>query len=216
MLHEHINLEVVSSQAARQILDYWFNDYAPGDLAQKQDRRWFVGGAEVDSDIGTRFGHRVELALAGGFKDWESEAESRLALIILLDQFTRNIFRGTARAFSGDSRAVKLARRGQAMGIFEELPLVQQLFALMPLEHSELLSDQAACVQGMERLVSLAPDDEQSRFHGFLDHAIEHKALIERFGRFPHRNQALGRVSTDNERRFLESAKTYGQQSPRA
>jgi Uncharacterized protein conserved in bacteria len=216
MLHEHIDTEVVSSQAARQILDYWFNEYGPGDLAQKQNRRWFAGGNDVDADIGTRFGHRVELALAGGFKDWESEGESRLALIILLDQFTRNIFRGTARAFSGDSRAVKLARRGQAMGIFDALPLLQQLFALMPLEHSELLSDQAACVQGMERLVSLAPDDERPRFHGFLEHAIEHKAIIERFGRFPHRNHVLGRLSTDNERRFLESAKRYGQQSPRA
>jgi uncharacterized protein (DUF924 family) len=214
MSHEYIDMEAVSSQAARQILDYWFYEYAAGDLARKQDHRWFIGGAEVDSTIGTRFGHRVELALAGGFKDWESEAESRLALIILLDQFTRHIFRGTARAFSGDSRAVQLARRGQAMGIFDELPLIQQIFALMPLEHSELLSDQAACVQGMERLVSLAPESERVRFQKFLEHANEHRRVIEQFGRFPHRNHVLGRVSTDNERLFLESAKTYGQQSP--
>lgn len=216
MLNEHVDVEAVSSQAARQILTYWFDEYAAGDLALKQDRRWFRGGTEVDADIGARFGHRVELALAGGFKDWESEAESRLALIILLDQFTRNIFRGTARAFSGDNRAVKLARRGQAMGIFESLPLIQQVFALMPLEHSELLSDQAACVQGMQRLLSLADADETARYQGFVTHAEEHKAIIERFGRFPHRNQILGRVSTENERAFLANAKQYGQGESRA
>ena len=203
--------DVVSSQVARQVLDYWFTEYASGNLAEKQDKRWFVGGDQVDLEIGQRFGHRVELALAGGFKDWESEPESRLALIILLDQFTRNIFRGTTRAFSGDSRAVKLARRGQTSGIFDDLPLIQQVFALMPLEHSELLSDQALCVQGMSRLFELASDKDKPRFQSFLDYALEHKEIIERFGRFPHRNSMMSRVSTDNERRFLSRAKTYGQ-----
>ena len=203
--------DVVSSQVARQVLDYWFTEYASGNLAEKQDKRWFVGSDQVDREIGQRFGHRVELALAGGFKDWESEPESRLALIILLDQFTRNIFRGTTRAFSGDSRAVKLARRGQTSGLFDDLPLIQQVFALMPLEHSEQLSDQALCVQRMTHLLELAPDEDKPRFQLFVDFALEHKAIIERFGRFPHRNTVLSRVSTDNEKRFLTSAKTYGQ-----
>ena len=211
MLNEHMDDAAVSSQAAQLILDYWFTEYAPGDLAAKQAMRWFQGGAVVDAEIGQRFGHRVELALAGGFKDWESEPESRLALILLLDQFTRNLFRGTARAFAGDARAVVLARRGQARGLFESLPLVQKVFTLMPLEHSELLSDQAACVAGMERLVGLASAEDRSRFEGFLHHALEHKAIIERFGRFPHRDQVLARISTENERRFLQTAKTYGQ-----
>jgi len=215
MLSEHIDATAVSSQAAQLILDYWFREYAAGDLAAKQDARWFRGGESVDADIGQRFGHRVELALAGGFKDWESEPESRLALILLLDQFTRNIFRGTARAFAGDTRAVVLARRGQARGLFDSLPLIQQVFALMPLEHSELLSDQAACVAGMQRLLSLSPEGERPRFEGFLQHALEHKAIIERFGRFPHRNQLLARISTENERRFLQEAKTYGQVAAR-
>ena len=210
MTIEHMD-DVISSQVARQVLDYWFTEYAAGDLAKKQDKRWFMGGVEVDKEIGQRFGHRVELALAGGFKDWESEPESRLALIILLDQFTRNLFRGTARAFAGDSRAVKLARRGQVSGIFEELPLIQQVFALMPLEHSELLSDQALCVQGMTRLFELASIEDKPRFQSYVDYACEHKAIVERFGRFPHRNQVLSRVSTENERRFLAHAKTYGQ-----
>jgi len=213
MTVEHMD-DVISSQVARQVLDYWFSEYAAGDLAEKQDKRWFMGGELVDQEIGQRFGHRVELALAGGFKDWESEPESRLALIILLDQFTRNIFRGTTRAFAGDSRAVKLARRGHSSGIFDELPLIQQVFALMPLEHSELLSDQALCVQGMTRLFELAPEQEKPRFQSFIDHALEHKAIIERFGRFPHRNQVLARVSTENERNFLINSKTYGQSSP--
>ena len=203
--------DIVSSQVARQVLDYWFTEYASGNLAEKQDQRWFMGGDQVDLEIGQRFGHRVELALAGGFKDWESEPESRLALIILLDQFTRNIFRGTTRAFSGDSRAVKLARSGQTSVIFDDLPLIQQVFALMPLEHSELLSDQVLCVQGMSRLLELAPDEDKPRFQSFVNYALEHKEIIERFGRFPHRNVVMSRVSTDNERRFLSRAKTYGQ-----
>ena len=97
------------------------------------------------------------------------------------------------------------------MGIFEELPLIQQVFALMPLEHSELLSDQALCVQEMTRLCELASDEDKPRFQSFVDYALEHKAIIERFGRFPHRNAMLSRVSTENERRFLAGAKTYGQ-----
>ena len=202
---------IVSSQVARQVLDYWFTEYASGNLAERQDKRWFVGGDQVDLEIGQRFGHRVELALAGGFKDWESEPESRLALIILLDQFTRNIFRGTTRAFAGDSRAVKLARSGQTSVIFDDLPLIQQVFALMPLEHSELLSDQILCVQGMGRLLELAPDEDKPRFQSFVNYALEHKEIIERFGRFPHRNAVMSRVSTDNERRFLSRAKNYGQ-----
>jgi uncharacterized protein (DUF924 family) len=215
MLNEQIDEAAVSSQAAQLILDYWFDEYAPGDLAAKQQSRWFQGGSAVDVEIGRRFGHRVELALAGGFKDWESEPESRLALILLLDQFTRNLFRGTARAFAGDSRAVVLARRGHARELFVSLPLIQQVFTLMPLEHSELLSDQAACVAGMEQLVRMAPTEERARFEGFLQHALEHKAIIERFGRFPHRNQLLARISTENERRYLQTAKTYGQVASR-
>ena len=200
-----------SSQGAREILDYWFTEYALGDLAKKQENRWFNGGPEIDREIGQRFGHRVELALAGGLKDWEGEPGSRLALIILLDQFTRNIFRGTPRAFAGDPRAAKLARRTQVIDIFRELPLIQRVFALMPLEHSELLSDQALCVKEMARLYQLAPDEDKPRFQSFVEYAQEHKAIIERFGRFPHRNEALSRVSTENERRFLVGTKTYGQ-----
>ena len=203
--------DTISSQTARLILDYWFAEYAPGHLTEKQDKRWFMGGRDVDLEIGRRFGHPVELAIAGGFKDWESEPESRLALIILLDQFTRNIFRGTARAYGGDPRALKLSRRGQAKKIFETLPLIQQVFALMPLEHSELLSDQALCVQEMSRLLDRAPGNDRPRFQAFLDHAVEHKEIIERYRRFPHRNQILSRVSTDKELSFLSGAKLYGQ-----
>ena len=201
----------ISSQTARLILDYWFAEYASGCLTEKQGKRWFMGGRDVDLEIGRRFGHPVELAIAGGFKDWESEPESRLALIILLDQFTRNVFRGTVRAYAGDPRALNLARRGQAKKMFETLPLIQQVFAIMPLEHSELLSDQALCVQEMSRLLDRAMDEDMPRFQTFLEYAVEHKTIIEQYGRFPHRNQILSRGSTDNELSFLSGAKLYGQ-----
>ena len=97
------------------------------------------------------------------------------------------------------------------MDIFKGLPLIQRVFALMPLEHSELLSDQALCVREMARLYELATDEDKPRFQSFVEYAQEHKAIIECFGRFPHRNEALSRVSTENERRFLVGAKTYVQ-----
>ena len=203
--------DTVSSQTARLILDYWFAEYSPGCLAEKQDKRWFMGGLEVDQEIGRRFGHPVELAIAGGFKDWETEPESRLALIILLDQFTRNIFRSTSRAYAGDPRALKLVRHGLAKRMFVTLPVIQQVFALMPLEHSELLSDQALCVEGMTNLLESTTEKDNPRLQSFLDHAIEHKKIIEVYGRFPHRNHVLARESTDNECCFLSGAKTYGQ-----
>tara|TARA_B100001093_G_scaffold131151_1_gene123735 strand:- start:2622 stop:3089 length:468 start_codon:yes stop_codon:yes gene_type:complete len=149
--------------------------------------------------------------LAGGLKDWPAEPVSQLALIILLDQFTRNIFRGTPRAFAGDLRAARLARRGQVTDIFRGLPPIQRVFALMPLERSEPLADQALCVHEMIRLLELAPDRDKPRFQSFVEYAREHKTIIERFGRFPHRNEALSRVSTENERRFVVDTKTYGQ-----
>ena len=98
--------------------------------------------------------------------------------------------------------------------MFDDLPLLEQVFALMPLEHSELLSDQALCVRGMTRLLELASDEDKPRFQLFLDYALEHKSIIERFGRFPHRNVVLDRASTENERFFLADAKTYGQNRP--
>ena len=94
-----------SSLGACEILDYWFTEYSQGDLAKKQENHWFTGGPEIDREIGQRFGYRIELALAGGLKDWEGEPGSHLALIILLDQFTRNIFRGT-RALLPGTRAL--------------------------------------------------------------------------------------------------------------
>ena len=205
--------QTISNQAARLILDYWFFEYPTSDLATEQDLRWFSGGSVVDQEIGRRFGYRVELALAGGFRDWENEPESGLALIILLDQFTRNIFRGSHRAFSGDGRALKLARRGQSQGLFESLPLMLQVFALMPLEHSELLSDQTNCVQGMQVLRDKASEEENPRFESFLTYALEHKTIIERFGRCPHRNVLLGRNSSDDEQCYLLTGKDFGQAS---
>lgn len=122
------------------VLDFWFHDHGhPADPAVLM-RRWFNGGLAVDQSISEHFGWAVEQALANGLKDWEIDPDSRLALIIILDQFTRNVFRGTVKAFMGDYRALKLATIGWAQGDFDAMPWPMQACSLMPFEHSEKLA----------------------------------------------------------------------------
>ena len=117
-----------------------------------------------------------------------------MALVILLDQFPRNLFRGQARAFAGDARALALAKRAVAAGLDEAMPRAHRLFLYMPFEHSEDLADQETCIERMTALGSA----------GYLDYARRHRDIIARFGRFPHRNAALGRDSTAEEIAFLK------------
>jgi uncharacterized protein (DUF924 family) len=189
----------------RTILDFWFG--APGTESYDTDRKiWFEADAGFDADVRRRFAADLDRAAAGAHDAMAGTPEGALALTILLDQFPRNIHRGTPAAFAYDGKALATARRALDAGYDASLPAVQRPFLYLPLEHSENLADQ-------ERSVDLfrAHGDEEK-----LDYAIRHRDVIARFGRFPHRNAILGRASTPEEAAFLEQpGLSFGGQTPR-
>jgi len=187
-----------------RVLEYWFGD--PGGVPFPADRRslWFKGSPQVDTRIRAEFGELVTMALGARLHGWRETLDGLLALVLLLDQFPRNIYRGTARAYDGDAQALELVTQAVRTGIDGQLRTDKACFLYMPLEHSESLADQTLCVQLMVALEERADSPaERKAIHGFLDYARQHRDLIAKFGRFPHRNQVLGRVSTAREQAYL-------------
>ena len=177
----------------RQVLDFWFG--APdSDIFGERRECWFKADPEFDARIRSRFEYAVEIAADGGHDPLAITAEGALALIILLDQFPRNLYRGSARAFATDPKALAVAWAAVAAGHDRVLNSVQRCFVYLPFEHSEDLADQDRSV----RLFEALGDAE------FLDFAVRHRDIIAQFGRFPHRNAILGRDSTAAEAAFLE------------
>lgn len=195
-----------------QVLEFWLGDGLDKDWpTQDLGKRWFGGGAELDADIRARFGAAVQEAVAGGLRDWEQKPLTRLALVILLDQFTRNVFRGKPQAFAGDARAQQLVLRTIAAGEDLALPCVGRVFLYMPLMHAESLALQDECVARFTRLQADARDSLKQRLQGNLDFARQHRDIIARLGRFPYRNAALGRADTPEEQDFLLKGPRFGQ-----
>jgi uncharacterized protein (DUF924 family) len=186
---------------AIEVLDFWFGP--PDDPGHALPREmWFRKDAAVDATIAQRFGTTIEQALAGDLDHWITrpiDPLPALAQVLVLDQFTRNAFRGTARAFAGDARALQTARALVASGADRSLSGVQRQFVYLPFEHAEDLSHQRTAVQLFEQLER----DEPARA-GLAEWARKHHDIVERFGRFPHRNAALGRPSSDEELAFLQ------------
>ena len=194
------------------VVEFWLADGTTlGWPTQDLSKRWFGGGAALDEEIKTRFGALVMQAVAGGLKEWEQQAPDRLALVILLDQFTRNVFRGSGQAFGGDARAQQLTLDTLTQRQDQQLPWVGRVFAYMPLMHAENLALQDECVARFLQLVAEAPEALKKRLQGNLDFARQHRDIIARFGRFPYRNAALGRASTPEEQAFLASGQRFGQ-----
>jgi len=190
------------------VLDFWLGDGVQlGWPTQDLSKRWFGGGVALDAEVKSRFGARVAQALAGELGDWTQAAPTpvlgQLAHIILVDQFTRNVFRGDARAFSGDAQAQQMTLQAIASHADRQLPWVGRIFLYMPLMHAESLSLQTECVARFAQLLDEAPQDLKERLQGNLDFARQHEQIIARLGRFPHRNAALGRTSTADEEIFL-------------
>jgi uncharacterized protein (DUF924 family) len=177
---------------ATAVLDFWF----AGSAVPRAE--WFKKYAGFDALIAERFGALVEQALAGGLAAWGGAPDTALAQVIVLDQFTRNIFRDTARAFAGDALALPAARAMVARGDDLALPPLRRLFAYLPFEHAEDRATQQASLRLFAALV--AADASLAEFE---DYARRHAVVIERFGRFAHRNALLGRASTDEELQFL-------------
>jgi uncharacterized protein (DUF924 family) len=177
------------------ILDFWFA--ADGSPASGLARDlWFTKSEATDADIRERFGATIDAALQSQLDHWSLSADGTLALIVVLDQFTRNAFRDTPRAFAGDVAALGYARQLVYSGADRRFGTLQRWFIYMPFEHSENLVDQ---YESLRLFAALADDGETAP----LDWARKHFDVIRRFGRFPHRNGILGRLSTPEEADFL-------------
>lgn len=194
------------TETAASVLAFWFGD-EPSRSATSPEcaRLWWSKQPAVDAQMQARFGVLVEQAGGGWLDAWADKPEGRLALILLADQFSRNIHRGTPLSFALDPVARQWTLQGLASGAFEGLLPIQRMFAYMPLEHSESLEHQDRCVELMNGLRDSASPDERKTFEGFADYAEKHRVIIRRFGRFPHRNAILGRQNTPEEEAFLKT-----------
>lgn len=186
------------------VLDFWFGPGGKSDAAARERLElWFGGSEETDRLIRERFAADLERAAAGGYDTWVEGPRGALALIILLDQFPRNIHRGSPRAYACDERSLALCLSGMARRFPRCLSVVERAFFFLPLEHAEDLRMQNRSVRAFEELLNEAPPASKKLCAGFLDYAVRHREIIERFGRFPHRNAVLGRPSTPEEEAFL-------------
>ncbi len=190
---------------AATVLDFWFGK-AGGDTAtaQAQQKLWWSKNENVDAEIRKRFSGLVDAAASGRHDDWAPEPRGRLALILLFDQFPRNMYRDTPRAFGYDPLACKLALEGIAANTDRSLRPVERVFFYLPLEHAESPELQERCVALFTALAAGVPEADRKTFAGYVDYAVRHRDVIHRFGRFPHRNRILGRVSTPEEIDFLK------------
>lgn len=189
---------------AKEILEYWFGPLPSANDFQKRDKLWWEGGVEVDNDIRNRFGKLVTAATKQELNDWKNTPRGRLALIILLDQFTRNIYRGTPQAFAYDKMAQQLTLEGLTKGEDNKLFPIEKVFFYLPLEHAENIDLQKMSVDKFHSLVISVPSDQTEFFKGYEDYAKGHYDIIVKFGRFPYRNEVLNRTSTPEELEYLK------------
>lgn len=197
---------------AQDVLRFWFADgLQHGWPSGPLNDLWFGGGPAQDALIRQRFGALVDDALSGGLTSWETPLDTRLALILVLDQFTRNVHRGQARAFAGDARAQQLVLHTLAQGQDTALPTVGRVFLYMPLMHAENLALQDECVARFTQLCQTAPPERRDTLAGNLRFAQQHRDIVAQYGRFPYRNAALGRTDTAAETAFLKNGPRFGQ-----
>ncbi len=190
---------------AETVLDFWFGETPPDQPPPAERLRfWFGGQPATDREIRERFASEVEAAAAGRYQQWTESASGSLALVLLLDQFPRNIHRGTSLAYAFDHLALEIASAVLATGRDQVLDPVRRAFLYLPLEHSESLECQERSVALFQNLLAEAPAPLKELCRGFLDYAVRHRDIIARFGRFPHRNAALARRSTPEEELFLQ------------
>jgi uncharacterized protein (DUF924 family) len=191
------------------VLEFWIGAPATDhDGFMKKVQRWFRGSPELDAEIRQKFGAAVQSARDGALDDWATTARGRLALIILLDQFTRNLYRGTPRAYENDARALALCEAGLDQHADAELSYEEKLFLCMPLAHSEDVTRQERNVALQTAAANSGPTELQKSYAVSVAHAKGYLEQIRRFGRFPHRNAVLSRTCTQDEMAFLASSST--------
>jgi uncharacterized protein (DUF924 family) len=188
------------TSSIRDILDFWLLPLFDPGYGKKREL-WWKSTSELDAEITAKFGALLPRAAAGALDGWAHSPDGALALILLCDQFSRNIHRKTARAFATDPKALQTARFALARFYPAAFPLDIRLFFYMPFQHSEQLADQELCCA----LFNALGNEDNDKY------AIDHRDIVARFGRFPHRNDVLGRTSTPEELEYLKTANRFGQ-----
>ncbi|PHQ78823.1 MAG: hypothetical protein COB66_08105 [Coxiella sp. (in: Bacteria)] len=190
----------------KQILDYWFNDVDNHpDRLDECNELWWSHGTDIDMEVKKYFHMDVIAARNGGYQSWRKTPEGTLALILLLDQFSRHIYRDTANAYTGDAEALAIAQGGIIGGFDQELPFFQRAFYYLPFEHSEKIDKQETSLALYQKLADAADENNKEAANKFYQFAIDHYTIIQEYDRFPHRNEALNRDSNEDEIAFLET-----------
>lgn len=194
------------------VLGFWIEP-KPANEAEIAERGklWFGGGPELDAKISERFGDLLARASRGELDGWAAAPRGRLGLIIVLDQFSRNVYRGKPEAFAQDAKALELARTAFDAGMYDDADAVDRLFASLPFSHAEDLEAQKRAVKISVQSFIAAPPHHRKFLVSATDFARKHIDVIARFGRFPHRNATLGRESTPDELEYLTYLKEAGQ-----
>ena len=188
-----------------ELLSCWFGAESEAlRIAHAKAPLWWGAVAETDAEINARFGQLHDEVSRGEHADWASMPEGRLALIVVLDQFSRMRFRGTPQAFASDMQALALCLQGLGSGQDLALRPIERVFFYLPLEHAEDRGHQQRSVTLFESLATQAAENERKLFEDYAEFARRHRDIVARFGRFPHRNAVLGRDSTEEERKFLQ------------
>lgn len=198
---------------AEALLDCWFgDDIESPEAVAKRNLLWFRGGAEFDALLCERFAELPARAVQGELDSWRDATRTNLALVLVLDQLPRNLYRGMARCFEFDALAREVAEAALARGDDRALAPLEAVFLYLPFEHAEDLDAQERCVALFASLQERVPATLRPQFETSIAYANQHREVIRRFGRFPHRNSCLGRASTDAERAYLASGgETWGQ-----
>ena len=191
-----------------EVLSYWFPediDDADPETLRRQGKRWMQGGPEVDREITERFGELLERARRGELDHWAETPRGRLALIIVLDQFSRNVYRGSPLSYAQDEKALELALEGIDLGMDCELGAFERMFFWLPVGHSEDLDLHERSVRHAEEEAASAPPHLKALYEFGVSQARAARGVIARFGRHPHRNEILGRTSTPEELEYLRT-----------
>ena len=203
----------MNNDTISQIITFWLSDSRDSpDRASARRGWWYRGGSVVDQEVRARFGELVPRALAGEMADWQESPDGALALVLLLDQFTRNLYRGTVEAYAGDALAFEIVNHAIDRGFHRTLHPVARIWLLHPFHHHEAVTEQD---RGLALLQALRRDAEPA-WHGYVERSIQgwtrHRDIVARFGRFPHRNAVLGRDSTNQELAYMAAGgESFGQ-----
>lgn len=188
-----------------EILDFWFGKLdADGEASEEQSKLWWAKDKKIDQKIKKLFANDIQQAIAGKYDSWKETPKGGLALILLLDQFPRNVFRDTPEAFAHDKQALRVASHMLDKDFDMQLSFTQRHFVYMPFMHAESKSMQNCSLILFQQLADEVPEKLRKKYQGVLKFAEQHQTIVEKFGRYPHRNKILGRTSTKEETAFLQ------------